>query len=93
MDGQAQNDAKLFVGGISWSSTEESLKEAFAQAGTVVSVRIIIDKRTGKSKGYGFVEMASAAEAQRAIDLLNSQQVDGRSISVNVARPMEQRAY
>ena len=87
------NEAKLFVGGVSWDSTEDSIKSAFSQAGTVVSVRIITDKRTGKSKGYAFVEMSSPAEAQKAVEMFNGQAIDGRTVTVNVARPMEQRAY
>lgn len=86
------NAAKLFVGGVAWASTEDSLKSAFSQAGNVVSVRIITDKRTGKSKGYAFVEMGSAEEAQKAIDMFNNQPVDGRTVTVNVARPIEARA-
>jgi len=85
------NQSRLFVGGVAWSSTEDSLKSAFAAAGPVVSVRIITDKRTGKSKGYAFVEMSNAEEAQKAIEMFNGQQIDGRTITVNVARPMEQR--
>ena len=85
------NESKLFLGGVAWASTEESLKESFGKAGTVVSVRIITDKRTGKSKGYAFVEMSSPAEAQAAIQMYNGQQIDGRPVTVNVARPMERR--
>lgn len=90
-NGDQVNPAKLFVGGVNWQSTEDSLKEAFSQAGTVVYIRIIKDKQTGKSKGYAFVEMSTAEEAQKAIELFNEQEVDGRKVSVNVARPMEKR--
>jgi RNA recognition motif-containing protein len=85
------NPAKLFVGNISWSASEEDLKAAFSEAGTVVYVRIIKDKQTGRSKGYGFVEMSSGPEAEKAIELLNGKDLAGRAISVNVAKPMERR--
>ncbi len=82
---------KLFVGGISWDTKEESLKEFFAQAGTVTSTTIITDKYTGRSKGFGFVEMSTEQEAQEAITKLNQQSLDGRTITVNEARPMQPR--
>ncbi|MEI7603487.1 MAG: RNA-binding protein [bacterium] len=88
-----ENRSRLFVGGVAWASTEDSLRDAFSAAGTVVSVRIIKDKRTGKSKGYAFVEMSTPDEAQKAIELFNGQQIDGRVVTVNVARPMEQRSF
>ena len=83
--------AKLFVGGISWDTTEDSLKTFFAQFGTVVSASIITDKYTGRSKGFGFVEMSSDEEAKAAIEKGNGQTLDGRSIAVNEARPMVPR--
>lgn len=83
--------AKLFVGGISWDTTEDSLKAFFAQAGTVVSASVIMDKYTGRSKGFGFVEMSSEEEAKAAIEKLNGQTLDGRNIVVNEARPMVPR--
>ncbi|MBI4811855.1 RNA-binding protein [Candidatus Falkowbacteria bacterium] len=82
---------KLYVGGISYSSTEESLKEHFSQAGTVESASIITDRMTGRSKGFGFVEMATDEEAQTAITMLNGKELDGRALTVNEARPMEAR--
>lgn len=82
---------KLFVGGISWDTTEDTLKNHFAQAGTVVSAQIITDKFTGKSRGFGFVEMSSDEEAQKAIADLNGSQLDGRSLVVNEAKPMTPR--
>lgn len=82
---------KLFVGGISWDTKEESLKEFFSSAGTVVSATIITDKYTGRSKGFGFVEMSSEQEAQEAVTKLNQQSLDGRTITVNEARPMQPR--
>lgn len=83
---------KLYVGGIAYATSDASLKDAFAQAGSVVSATIIMDKMTGRSKGFGFVEMASDAEAQAAIDLWNGKELDGRKLTVNEARPMEPRA-
>lgn len=83
--------SKLFVGGLSWDTTDESLKQFFSQAGTVVSANVISDKFTGRSKGFGFVEMSSEAEAKEAIAKLNGQSLDGRTIAVNEARPQAPR--
>ncbi len=83
---------KLYVGGLSYNTTDATLKETFAQAGTVESATIIIDKMTNRSKGFGFVEMSSEEEAQKAIEILNGKELDGRNITVNEARPMEARA-
>jgi cold-inducible RNA-binding protein len=83
--------AKLFVGGLSWNTTEDSLRQAFSQLGTVVSATVITDKFTGKSKGFGFVEMGSPEEAQHAIQEMNGKDLDGRTIVVNEARPMVPR--
>ncbi len=80
---------KLYVGGLSYNSTEETLKLAFSVAGTVISAIIIMDKMTGRSRGFGFVEMSSEEEAEKAIEMLNDTEVDGRRISVNKARPQE----
>ena len=80
---------KLYVGGVSYGSTEDGLRDAFAQAGNVVSAKIIIDKMTGRSRGFGFVEMSSAQEAQAAITGLNGMSVSGRSIVVNISKPKE----
>ena len=82
---------KLFVGGLAWATTQDSLSNLFAQVGTVVSAQIIIDKFSGKSKGFGFVEMSSPEEAQKAIAELNGKELDGRSIIVNEAKPMVPR--
>lgn len=84
--------AKLFVGGLSWDTTDDSLKTFFAQAGTVVSASVISDKFTGRSKGFGFVEMSSDEEAQGAVAKLNGQMLDGRTIVVNEARPQAPRS-
>jgi cold-inducible RNA-binding protein len=83
--------AKLFVGGISWDTTEDSLKTFFAEVGSVVSATIITDKYTGRSKGFGFVEMSSDEEAKAAIEKLNGKELDGRNIVVNEAKPMVPR--
>lgn len=82
---------KLFVGGLSYETTENTLKETFSQAGTVESATIIIDKVSGRSKGFGFVEMSSEEEAQKAIEMFNGKELDGKNITVNEARPMESR--
>ena len=83
---------KLYVGGIAYSTNDSGLRDAFAQAGTVVSATIIMDKMTGRSKGFGFVEMSNDAEATAAIDMWNGKELDGRKLTVNEARPMEPRA-
>jgi len=83
---------KLYVGGIPYSTTDETLKAHFSKAGSVESATIIMDKMTGRSKGFGFVEMASDAEAQAAIDMFHGKDFEGRNLTVNEARPMEPRA-
>ena len=83
---------KLYVGGISYSTNDAALKDAFAQVGEVTSATIIMDKMTGRSKGFGFVEMANDADADAAIEKWNGQELDGRKLTVNEARPMEPRA-
>ena len=82
---------KLYVGGIPYTSTEATLGEAFSKAGNVVSTAIIIDRMTGRSKGFGFVEMSTDEEAQKAIEMFNGQDFEGRKLTVNVARPLEPR--
>lgn len=82
---------KLYVGGLSYDTTEETLKDLFAQAGTVESAVIITDKMSGRSKGFGFVEMSTEEEAQKAIEMFNGKELDGRTVTVNEARPMEDR--
>ncbi len=83
---------KLYVGGIAYSTSESSLKDAFAQVGEVTSATIIMDRMTGRSKGFGFVEMTNDADAEKAIAKWNGQELDGRKLTVNEARPMEPRA-
>jgi RNA recognition motif-containing protein len=82
---------KLYVGSLSYDTTEDTLRDAFSQAGAVESATVIIDKMTGKSKGFGFVEMATEDEAQKAIEMLNGKEIDGRAVVVNEARPLEDR--
>jgi len=78
---------KLFIGSLSWGTTEDKLRQAFEKAGTVVSAAVITDKMSGRSKGFGFVEMGSEAEAQAAIEMWHDKDLDGRKIMVNEARP------
>jgi RNA recognition motif-containing protein len=82
---------KLYVGGIPYSTTENALKDAFSQAGNVTSASIITDRMTGRSKGFGFVEMSSDAEAMSAIDMWNGKEFEGRNLTVSEARPMTER--
>lgn len=84
--------SKLYVGGLPFAATEPQLNELFAAHGTVESVRVITDKFTGQSRGFGFVEMSTAEEAKRAIDALNGTQFEGRTLTVNEARPQEPRS-
>jgi RNA recognition motif-containing protein len=83
--------SKLYVGGLPYSVTEGRLEEVFAAHGTVQSAKVISDKFTGQSRGFGFVEMGSSDEAQKAIAALNGTQLDGRTLVVNEAKPMENR--
>jgi RNA recognition motif-containing protein len=83
--------AKLFVGSLAWGTTDDSLSEFFAQAGTVVSAKVITDRDSGRSKGFGFVEMSTDEEAAKAVAELNGKDLDGRAINVNEARPQEPR--
>lgn len=82
---------KLYVGGLPYSINEQKLSDLFAQYGSIASVKIIADKYSGQSKGFGFVEMSSSEEAQKAITALNGTQFEGRTLVVNEARPMESR--
>lgn len=82
---------KLFIGSLAWATTDESLSALFSQVGTVTSARVITDRATGRSKGFGFVEMSTDEEAQKAVAELNGKDLDGRTIVVNEARPMEPR--
>ncbi len=82
---------KLYVGNLSFGTTEGDLQNLFASCGTVTSCSMIIDKFTGKSRGFAFVEMASPADAQKAIEELHGKDFDGRALTVNEARPREER--
>ena len=83
---------KLYVGNLSFSVTESELSEKFSASGTVESCKLISDRDTGRSKGFGFIEMASDAEAQAAIDRFNGTDFDGRPMKVNEAKPQEKRS-
>ena len=83
---------RLYVGSLSYNTTEDALRDAFSQAGTVESSSIIMDRMTGRSKGFGFVEMSTDEEAQKAIEMWHGKELDGRTLVVNEARPMEPRA-
>lgn len=83
---------KLYVGGLPFSVTEEQLREMFTPLGELVSVKIITDKYTGRSRGFGFVEMANDDQADAAIQKMNGSDCEGRTLTVNEARPMEPRA-
>lgn len=82
---------KLYVGGLPYSTTEDELRDAFAGAGSVTSASIIMDRMSGRSKGFGFVEMSTDDEAKAAIDMWNGKDFGGRTLTVNEARPMEER--
>ena len=82
---------KLYVGNLAYSVRDDSLQQAFAPFGTVTSAKVMMDRDTGRSKGFGFVEMGSDAEAQAAIDGMNGQALEGRAVVVNEARPREER--
>ena len=84
--------SKLYVGGLPYSATEPQLQELFAQHGTVESARLITDKFTGQSRGFGFVEMSTPEEATAAIAAVNGTQMDGRTLTVNEAKPQEARS-
>ncbi|MBK8418218.1 RNA-binding protein [Candidatus Villigracilis saccharophilus] len=82
---------KLYVGNLPYAASEEDIKTHFSKAGTVTSVALIIDRASGRAKGFGFVELSTDEEAQKAISMFNGQDFMGRSITVNVARPREER--
>lgn len=82
---------KLYVGNLSYSTNDDSLRETFAQAGNVESANVIMDRMSGRSRGFGFVEMATDEEAAAAIEMFNGKEVDGRELTVNEARPMTPR--
>ena len=83
---------KLFVGNLSFNITENDLQDAFAAHGTVVETNLMMDRATGRPRGFGFITMSSEEEAQKAIDALNGASLDGRNLTVNIARPREERS-
>jgi RNA recognition motif-containing protein len=83
---------KLFVGNLSFNTTENSLQDAFAAHGTVVEANLMVDRMSGRPRGFAFVTMSTPEEAQKAIEALNGAQVDGRALTVNIARPKEERS-
>ena len=84
-------NSKLFVGNLSFNVTENDLQDAFAAHGTVVETNLMMDRMSGRPRGFGFVTMSNAEEAQKAIEALNGKPLDGRDITVNIARPREER--
>jgi cold-inducible RNA-binding protein len=82
---------KMFVGNLSFNTTENDLQDAFAAHGTVIEVNLMMDRATGRPRGFGFVTMSTAEEAQTAIAALNGKQLDGRDLTVNIAKPREER--
>lgn len=84
-------EKKLYVGGISYDTTEEGLAEAFSKAGKVESATIITDKMSGRSRGFGFVEMSTEDDAKAAMEMWDGKELDGRTLKVNEARPLEKR--
>ena len=83
---------KLYVGNMSYSTTQDSLRDAFSKAGNVVNATVMMDKMTNRPRGFGFVEMGSDEEAQKAIEMYNGYELDGRKLIVNEAKPLEPRA-
>jgi cold-inducible RNA-binding protein len=84
-------NTKLFVGNLSFNTTENDLQDAFAAHGTVVEANLMVDRMSGRPRGFGFITMGTPEEAQKAIDALNGSSLDGRNITVNIARPKEER--
>ncbi len=82
---------KLYVGGLSYGINDEGLKDAFSKAGTVESANVILDRETQRSRGFGFVEMATDEEAKAAIEMFDGQEIEGRKVVVNEARPLQPR--
>ena len=85
------NESRLFVGNLAYQTMDNDLQDLFSQAGVVNSVNIMMDKFTGKSRGFAFVEMASAEEANKAVEMFHNQDFQGRALTVNIARPREDR--
>src|SRR5512136_1023807 len=86
-------ETKIYVGNLSYETTENDLKELFAQAGTVASATLIKDRDSGQSKGFAFIEMTNQAEAEKAIQMFNGKSLGSRELKVNLARPREERGF
>jgi len=86
-------NTKLFVGNLSFNTTENDLQDSFAAHGTVVEATLMTDRNTGRPRGFGFVTMSTPEEAQKAIDAMNGSSLDGRNLTVNLARPREERPF
>ena len=82
---------KLFVGNLSFNTTENDLQDAFGAHGTVTETNLMVDRETGRPRGFGFITMSSADEAQKAIEAMNGKEMDGRALTVNIAKPREER--
>ena len=82
---------KLYIGNLSWNVNDDQLRAAFTQAGTVTSARVMVDKMTGRSRGFGFIEFETEEMAKAAIEMWNGKDLDGRKLVVNIAKPMEER--
>lgn len=87
----SNSESRLFVGNLSYQTLENELQEHFSQAGVVTSVNLMLDKFTGKSRGFAFVEYGSAEEANRAVEMFHGKDLGGRALTVNIARPREER--
>jgi cold-inducible RNA-binding protein len=84
-------ESKLYVGNLSYNTTEDDLRTLFSQAGEIKEISLIMDRETRRPKGFGFVEMANQVDAEKAIQMFNEYEIDGRKITVNIARPREER--
>ncbi len=85
------NESRLFVGNLAYNTMENDLQEYFSQAGVVTSVNLMLDKFTGKSRGFAFIEMSTPEEAAKAVEMFHSKELQGRQLTVNIARPREER--
>jgi cold-inducible RNA-binding protein len=88
---QPMNPTRLFVGNLPYQTLEQDIQDMFSQAGNVTSVNLMFDKFTGKSRGFAFVELATAEEANKAVEMFNGKDMQGRALTVNIARPREER--
>src|SRR5437667_8992044 len=86
------NESRLFVGNLSYQTMENDLQEYFSQAGVVTSVNLMLDKFTGKSRGFAIIEFSTSEEANKAVEMFHGKELQGRSLTVNIARPREERA-